>query len=152
MDHRRSLLVDCRRQAGKAATQITVRNTGGIKLWIKSTKDMAHIGVQDTGVGIPADKLQSVFKKFETIKEVRDKVSKAVPGSGLGLNIVLNSIKAQGGRVWVESAVGKGSAFQFTLAFSKEKSLPASAPAETHAPKPVAPKAADDDEPLREAV
>lgn len=104
---------------------IKFTNTGGITLWIKNTKGVAHMAVQDSGVGIPADKLQSVFKRFETIKEVRDKVTKAEPGSGLGLNIVLNSIKAQGGRVWVESQVGKGSAFQFTLAFAPAKTLAA---------------------------
>lgn len=90
-------------------------NKGGIVLWVKEVDGVARIGVQDTGVGIPADKLGSVFKKFETLKHTRDTVDKPVPGSGLGLNIVQNSIKAQGGAIWVESEMGKGSTFIFTL-------------------------------------
>jgi signal transduction histidine kinase len=105
---------------------IKFTNKGGITLWVKETGGMAHIGVQDTGVGIPPNKLEAVFGKFETIKEVRDRVDKPVPGSGLGLNIVKNSITQQGGRVWVESELEKGSAFQFTLALAPaEKQKPA---------------------------
>ena len=105
---------------------IKFTNSGGITLWVKATDGMAHVGVQDTGVGIPADKLDAVFGKFETIKEVRDRVDKPVAGSGLGLNIVKNSITQQGGKVWVDSEMEKGSAFQFTLAMApadKQKKL-----------------------------
>ncbi|MBV9079781.1 MAG: HAMP domain-containing histidine kinase [Elusimicrobia bacterium] len=114
---------------------IKFTNEGGITLWVKETNGMAHIGVRDTGVGIPKDKLDSVFKKFETIKEVRDRVSKPVAGSGLGLNIVQNSIKAQGGRVWVESEMGQGSTFQFTLplAAANAQAAPAAAEQQPHA-------------------
>src|SRR5258706_11691110 len=72
-------------------------------------------GVQDTGVEILPEKLQSVFQKFECLQHTRNRVDKPVPGSGLGLNIVMNSIKAQGGTVWVESEMDKGSTFIFTL-------------------------------------
>ena len=104
---------------------IKFTNKGGITLWVKETNGMAHVGVQDTGVGIPANKLDALFGKFETIKEVRDRVDKPVAGSGLGLNIVKNSITQQGGKVWVESEMEKGSTFQFTLAMApadKQKS------------------------------
>ncbi len=106
---------------------IKFTNKGGITLWVKETGGMAHVGVEDTGVGIPADKLDAVFGKFETIKEVRDRVDKPVAGSGLGLNIVKNSITQQGGKVWVESVMEQGSTFQFTLALAAAK--PAAAPA-----------------------
>jgi len=117
---------------------IKFTNAGGITLWVKETGGMAHVGVQDTGVGIPADKLNAVFGKFETIKEVRDRVDKPVAGSGLGLNIVMNSITQQGGKVWVESVMEKGSTFQFTLAM---------APADKQK-KPAAPEAAKPVEPI----
>lgn len=97
---------------------IKFTNRGGITLWVKELGGMATVGVQDTGVGIPSDKLDSVFKKFECLKDTRDRVDKPVPGSGLGLNIVQNSIKAQGGKIWVESAVDKGSTFIFQLPFA----------------------------------
>lgn len=94
---------------------IKFTNKGGIVLWAKEADGWIQVGVQDTGVGIPNDKLNTVFEKFECLKDTRDRVEKPVPGSGLGLNIVKNSIKAQGGRIWVESEVDKGSTFVFTL-------------------------------------
>ncbi len=97
---------------------IKFTNKGGIVLWVKEQEGMATIGVQDTGVGIPQDKLNNVFQKFECLKDTRDRVDKPVPGSGLGLNIVQNSIKAQGGRIWVESEMNKGSTFIFQLPFA----------------------------------
>jgi signal transduction histidine kinase len=95
-------------------------NKGGIVLWLKEQNGMATVGVQDSGVGIPKGQLDTVFKKFECLKDTRDRVEKPVPGSGLGLNIVQNSLKAQGGRIWVESEVNKGSTFIFQLPFANK--------------------------------
>jgi signal transduction histidine kinase len=94
---------------------IKFTNKGGIVLWAKEMDGFIQVGVQDTGVGIPKDKLDAVFKKFECLKDTKDRVEKPVPGSGLGLNIVKNSLKAQGGKIWVESEIDKGSTFIFTL-------------------------------------
>jgi two-component system sensor histidine kinase GlrK len=94
---------------------IKFTNEGGIVVWAREHEGWAQIGVQDTGVGIPKDKLLSVFEKFQTLQDTRNRVDKPVPGSGLGLNIVKNSIQAQGGRVWVHSEMNKGSTFFFTL-------------------------------------
>jgi signal transduction histidine kinase len=106
---------------------IKFTNEGGITLRCKKEDNMIRIEVQDTGVGISKDKLASVFKKFETLKETKDKVEKPVPGSGLGLNIVQNSIKAQGGKIWVESEADKGACFVFLLPL---------APADSHVSVP----------------
>jgi len=97
---------------------IKFTNKGGIVLWVRESNGQATVGIQDTGVGIPKDKLDSVFQKFECLKDTRDRVEKPVPGSGLGLNIVQNSIKAQGGKIWVESEVDQGSTFIFQLPFA----------------------------------
>ncbi len=94
---------------------IKFTNRGGIVLSVKTTPGFAQIAVADTGVGIPADKIDRLFQKFETLKDTRDRVENPVSGSGLGLNIVQNSVKAQGGKIWVESEVDKGSVFYFTL-------------------------------------
>jgi signal transduction histidine kinase len=94
---------------------IKFTNTGGIVVSAKAGEGCIQVAVQDTGVGIPSDKLESVFKKFECLKDTKNRVNKPVPGSGLGLNIVQNSVKAQGGKIWVESEVDKGSSFIFTL-------------------------------------
>jgi signal transduction histidine kinase len=90
-------------------------NRGEVVIFVRAKNDHIEVGVQDTGVGIPKDKLHTVFQKFESLQDTRNRVEKPVPGSGLGLNIVMNSIRAQGGTIWVESEIDKGSTFIFTL-------------------------------------
>ncbi len=68
--------------------------------------------ISDQGVGIPAAELPKVFEKFY---RVRGRQSKEVKGTGLGLAITRNLVELQAGRIWVESEVGKGSTFVFTL-------------------------------------
>src|SRR5205823_3896653 len=94
---------------------IKFTNRGGVTVWAKEKDGQLHVGVQDSGVGIPKDKIKTVFEKFESLSDTRNRVLKPVPGSGLGLNIVMNSIKAQGGTIWVESEVDQGSTFIFSL-------------------------------------
>jgi PAS domain S-box-containing protein len=67
--------------------------------------------ISDEGRGIPAEKLDSIFERFQQVdaSDSRDK-----GGSGLGLAISRSNVAAHGGRIWVESEVGKGSTFQFT--------------------------------------
>ena len=75
-------------------------------------KEMVSISIIDHGPGIPKEKQRAIFERFERIrtdKAVREK------GLGLGLHIVKKLIELQGGRIWVESEVGKGSTFIFTL-------------------------------------
>ena len=66
--------------------------------------------VSDTGRGIPADKLEKVFERFEQLDR-----SGSRPGAGLGLAICRQLAKAQGGRIWAESELGVGSCFHLTL-------------------------------------
>lgn len=75
-------------------------------------KEMVSISVIDHGPGIPKDKQEVIFERFERIKKdkaVREK------GLGLGLHIVKKLVELQGGRIWVESGAGKGSVFTFVL-------------------------------------
>ncbi len=71
-----------------------------------------EVSVSDQGVGIPADDLTNIFEKFY---RVRNGTTKEIKGSGLGLAITRNLVELIGGRIWVESEVGKGSTFLFTL-------------------------------------
>jgi signal transduction histidine kinase len=71
-----------------------------------------EIAVEDTGEGIPPDQLQAVFEKFHQVR--RDGKGKA-PGTGLGLAIAKSLVELQGGQIRVESEVGRGSRFAFTL-------------------------------------
>ena len=63
---------------------------------------------QDTGPGIPKEKIETIFEPFEQL-------SKAYGGHGLGLSIVRALVEAHGGKVWVDSAPGKGSTFYFKI-------------------------------------
>lgn len=70
------------------------------------------VAVQDHGRGIPADKLETIFERFEQV-DASDSRKKG--GSGLGLAISRSIVKQHGGRIWVESTPGVGSTFYFTL-------------------------------------
>lgn len=71
--------------------------------------------IQDQGIGIPADALPKLFTKFF---RVHSEHTGDIPGTGLGLALVRECVRAQGGDVWVKSTVGQGSAFYFSLAIS----------------------------------
>ncbi len=70
------------------------------------------ISVADTGAGIPAEDLPHIFERFYRVDDAR---SREKGGAGLGLAIAKQMVELHGGRIWVESEVGKGSKFSFTL-------------------------------------
>lgn len=72
-----------------------------------------RVYVKDTGPGIPKDKLEFVFDKFFQVAETKDYARKS--GTGLGLTITKEIIQGHGGKVWVESELGNGATFIFTL-------------------------------------
>jgi signal transduction histidine kinase len=82
--------------------------TGGGKLTIKLEAGNAQllISVSDTGVGLPQEQGEEIFKAFFTTKE---------KGTGMGLPISRSIIESHGGRLWATGAPGNGATFQFTL-------------------------------------
>ena len=70
------------------------------------------LAVEDTGIGIPRADLPRVFERFYRVDKAR---SRELGGTGLGLSIVKNLVQSLGGRIQVESAVGKGSVFTLRL-------------------------------------
>jgi signal transduction histidine kinase len=82
---------------------------GKISVRLVSADDNIHIEIEDTGTGIPEDKLDKVFDKFERIAQGKEL------GTGLGLPIAKDIVERHYGKIWVESKLGKGSKFTVLL-------------------------------------
>jgi signal transduction histidine kinase len=82
--------------------------TGGGELTIKSEPDDGQllISVSDTGVGLPTEQSDHIFRAFFTTKD---------NGTGMGLPITRSIIESHGGRLWVTDTSRRGATFQFTL-------------------------------------
>ncbi len=97
------------------AVKFTQRGEVVVMLSRRHTVDGApllHGSVRDTGIGIPADRLDRLFQVFS---QVDASTTRQYGGTGLGLAICRRLITLMGGRIWVESTAGEGSTFQFEI-------------------------------------
>ncbi|HTS63234.1 MAG TPA: ATP-binding protein [Candidatus Acidoferrales bacterium] len=85
---------------------------GEITVGAREAGDRVEFFVRDTGIGIPEEDLPRLFERFYRVDKAR---SRELGGTGLGLAIVKHLVAAHGGAAHVESSVGKGSTFYFTL-------------------------------------
>ncbi len=94
---------------------------GSIKVGAAREENFIRFFVADTGEGIFPEEKEAIFNEFFRISEIAQNRPK---GSGLGLTISKKIVEFHGGRIWVESALGAGSTFYFTLPLASEKEFP----------------------------
>ncbi|MGA7221601.1 MAG: ATP-binding protein [Candidatus Acidiferrales bacterium] len=85
---------------------------GHIRVTADAGDSDAVISVADTGIGIPLADQERIFERFYRVDAAR---SREAGGTGLGLSIAKHIVEAHGGKLWVESAVGQGSRFSFSI-------------------------------------
>jgi PAS domain S-box-containing protein len=96
-------------EKGEVKTTVSLTNESDDSIELK-------FSVRDTGIGIPPEKLTTIFEPFT---QATSDTTRKYGGSGLGLSIVRQFVERQGGNVAVASVVGEGSTFSFSLAFGK---------------------------------
>jgi signal transduction histidine kinase/CheY-like chemotaxis protein len=88
-----------------------------VKILEESEKDLTlHFSVKDTGIGIPEDKIDKIFERFE---QAGTEITRKFGGTGLGLNISKNLVELHGGELEVKSVYGQGSEFYFSIKYDK---------------------------------
>jgi CheY-like chemotaxis protein len=87
-------------------------NEGYIEIEIRRDTTYLEFSIKDSGVGIPKDKFEAIFDRFS---QVDVSSTRQYEGSGLGLSITKAYVEMLGGRIWVESEIGQGSVFFFTI-------------------------------------
>ena len=102
---------------------IKFTDTGEVRVTAKAVNGHFNVSVTDTGPGIPEEHQARIFEQFH---QVDSSNTKAKGGTGLGLAIAKQIVEMHGGRIWVESTLGKGSTFQMELPARAELRKPAS--------------------------
>jgi signal transduction histidine kinase len=85
---------------------------GTVTVSASSEDEWIKVRVSDTGIGIPEGELEKIFDRFY---QVDSSLTRKVGGTGIGLSIAKEYVEMHGGKIWVESKLGKGSTFTFTL-------------------------------------
>jgi PAS domain S-box-containing protein len=97
------------------AIKFTARGEVVLRVGVEEMDDISaqlHMAVSDSGIGIAAEKLDTIFEAFS---QEDSSTTRKYGGTGLGLTICARLVEALGGRIWVESEIGKGSTFHFTV-------------------------------------
>jgi two-component system, sensor histidine kinase and response regulator len=114
---------------GEVVVGVRAENTG--RAWEDGGNDgiVLHFSVRDTGIGIPIDKQQIILEPFT---QADGSMTRKYGGTGLGLAIAKQLVELMGGQLWVDSQVGWGSTFHFTVHFGVQQGQEAAL-----APEPV---------------
>jgi signal transduction histidine kinase len=95
-----------------AGNSLKFTKSGRVEIGVAQESGRIRFHVADTGIGIPAEKIASLFTEF---KQTDATIASEYGGTGLGLSITKKFIEMHGGRIWVESEPGKGSTFLFEV-------------------------------------
>jgi signal transduction histidine kinase len=99
---------------------IKFTDTGEVAIKATATNGSFTVAVRDTGPGISPSDQGKIFEEFQ---QADNSATKRKGGTGLGLSIAKRIIGMHGGRIWVESDVGKGSTFAFTIPVKVERQV-----------------------------
>jgi CheY-like chemotaxis protein/anti-sigma regulatory factor (Ser/Thr protein kinase) len=105
------------------AVKFTSKGEVALQVSVEGVRDKSirlHFAVRDTGIGIPSDQKNRIFKAFEQLDASTTRV---YGGTGLGLAISAQLVQLMGGEIWVESEPGQGSVFHFTACFEQGTGL-----------------------------
>jgi two-component system phosphate regulon sensor histidine kinase PhoR len=95
---------------------------GRVEIHIADAGPRVRVSVRDTGIGIPEEDLDRIFERFYRVDRAR---SRALGGTGLGLSIVKHLVQSLGGQISVESRLGEGTRFSFSLPRREDTAGPA---------------------------
>jgi len=93
---------------------------GSIDITLKQEDTLVTIEVKDTGIGIPEDSLEKIFKPFI---QLDSSLSRNFEGTGLGLTLVKKYVEMHGGNIYVESKISEGSTFRFELPLTRKRTV-----------------------------
>jgi PAS domain S-box-containing protein len=93
---------------------------GNVKFGYIAKDSLLEFYVEDTGIGIPLDMQDVIFTRFRQVETTKDQL---FGGSGIGLSISKAYVELLGGKIWVNSELGKGSKFYFTIPYKKVNSI-----------------------------
>jgi signal transduction histidine kinase len=95
-----------------AGNALKFTKQGQVEISVEEMDGLLRYRVSDTGIGIPPDQLEKVFTEF---RQVDAAITREYGGTGLGLSITKKFVELHGGRIWIESELGRGSRFFFEI-------------------------------------